>query len=312
MDYQPDFSSERQPAVEEMEDEEEPRDPKQELIHHLLNHVASSPVQQWLSNDMVVAAEPTIMRIVGAEVELVYSEGLPPWKAPCRELVQLCGDNIKPFDDIARELMRVFAVMVTILTEEMPKDDVFQAGTLINVLRFVGSTILFFPSLPDSNPDAGIAIADALRRLAEMISPPTNTYGKEGAWMENTRFLALHDDVVAPDQPDQVPWALAPVEIADAVVEVAEALCLADGKCVWYVAKHSACTDKCRTSDQLSFIIILFASAKNPITMVRGIDLFVIASCRELNHCRLALTSSRPGPLPRRPLRRQWHRRARR
>lgn len=96
-----------------------------ELVHHLLNHVTSSSLQDNMpsSFNLGLASEPTILRIMKAPVLMndmvadVLDLPVSAWKDACRDLLQVCGDNSRPFDAIAPDLMRTFALMLTIVIE---------------------------------------------------------------------------------------------------------------------------------------------------------------------------------------------------
>ncbi|KAL1413020.1 hypothetical protein Q8F55_000769 [Vanrija albida] len=275
MDWEPDVAT-GLPDVSSL------RDPKAELVHHILNHVVLSPLQVFLD----YTNQPTILRIVSQPTVTtvpVVTDGHAPWKDLCSDLLRLCSDTELSFEELSPELVRVLSGMVG-LTMDLTfcGDSLGAAGArsmlccLISACRLVSSTLLLFPTLLHSNVDAAASMVANINWMSEFIGHPDANGGElDKFWLElekeldeaadkNGGALVNWSNLAAEQRPSRL-WR---AEFADSLAELAEAICMSEGKSVW-------------TSDELAHTIIMFVQSDHAATVVRGLGLFVVAACRQ-------------------------------
>lgn len=155
--------------------------------------------------------------------------GLRPWDVLAQALLSVCSDPSQDFDDASASVMGIYAEMLAVTRvfdsnrqdESVPWEQWIppwvgstaltcsdpQFANTIWAMRLISSTILLFPSLVASNLDVAKEISNSIYLVTRAIAPVFREANK------------AHHGLG--------------IEMADAVVELGEALCLADAKRIW-------------------------------------------------------------------------------
>lgn len=107
--------------------------------------------------------------------------------------------------------------------------------------RLLSSTLFLFPTLLHSNSEAAASIVKNINWMSEFMGPTYGVASLEKSWVALENEVDNAEDyggVAALAQwwalkPEQRPSGLYRAEFADALAELAEAICLSEGKSVW-------------------------------------------------------------------------------
>ncbi|GMK57733.1 hypothetical protein CspeluHIS016_0405670 [Cutaneotrichosporon spelunceum] len=258
---------------------DEARDLKAELQHHLVTHIASSPLYLAMNNWY----EPTFVRIMRYKLEAEV-EVLQKWKSGQSRLSSVIGASTLSFEQVCGDLALTFRDMFVALAEA--HEALSATGKLdtladidIDLLRLLSSTVLLFPTLPSADPAAFGQVAQCLNILSRSLNANSKNKLVEDWTAANMRETSDRDTLLTEcltvwDYPERIVER----ELGDAIAEAGEALCMADGKTLWQ-------------ADDLSSTVLNLTMSEHPMVAGRGVDLFVAAACRP-EHFRRLVTKS--------------------